>query len=564
MPEQVDAIAQPEAAALPSRDVRLTPAPEFHNLAQTRLQEFTQATLKDSASLFLLSEASGVNLSAPSLQQQSVAEAFSSLRRQCPTIWDVGTALQSAEDRLRYGQGQTIRTGAVGTDPQLMGSIQRGNSFIGKFAQEVYQQYGTPVSDQTKSVILDRFSTWSSAGVIPDQAFYIQEMAVCAAAQNLTQQDAAAVLRGIEGYKRYNFWPLSQYGVQEQARYARFNQALTRLQLISAGHAPGGGHLDQYESLVYLPSQFQAEAVKQPEPIKPENAISTELSYWENSKGNEGGRCLVDRVEMQQRYTFQCTERGRFIYFTAANQNIESLLNRFDEINRRLAQTLGTDGTRSVRVVLVPEAKYCPRGGYAKPDGTGFILAPAQDLDQVYAHEAVHASLAQIFGTSHSAAATEGAAMYLARVVNPHDRRNDYVAQKYGDDQIVRIRGDGGQIGLSNTQMLDNAGEARSKADYEYAYKFGGLLAEFIVGKVGIEGYLKFYHRTCLPNLYDSDTGKQLLVNGKKAPGVGEREINAQALKAMASLTGRPDMRPENILQEFTDFAVARNAKGAF
>ncbi|OGY09102.1 MAG: hypothetical protein A2782_00065 [Candidatus Blackburnbacteria bacterium RIFCSPHIGHO2_01_FULL_43_15b] len=541
-----------------------TSSPEFQNLAKSRLQEFTQATLKDSASLFLLSEASQVDLSAPNIQPQVAMAAFLLLRRQCPTVWDIGATLQGAEGRLKCGQGQTIRAGAIGTDPQLMGSIQRGNTFIGKFAQEVYEQYSTPVSDRTKNVILGRFNTWASVKTVPDEAYYVREMAVCAASQNLTQQDAAVVLRGIENYKRYNFWPLSQYGAQEQARYARFNQALTRLQLVLAGHVSGGGHLDQYESLIHLLSQSQAEVVKQAELVRPESTIGTELSYWENSIGNEGGLCLVDRVEMQQRYTFAHTERGRFVYYTATNQNIEPLLNRFDEINRRLAQTLGTDGTKPVHVVLVPEAKYCPRGGYAKLDGTGFILASSQDLDQVYAHEAVHANLAQIFGTSHSATATEGAAMYLARVVNPYDKRNDYVAQRYGDDQIIRIRGKGGQIGLSNTQMLDNAGEARSKADYEYAYKFGGLLAEFIVSRVGIEGYLQFYKRTCLPNLYDSDTGKQLVANGKRAPGVGEREINAQALKAMAALTGRPDMRPENVLQEFTDFAAARNAKGAF
>src|SRR3989344_5958 len=541
-----------------------TSSHEFQNLAKSRLQEFTQATLKDSASLFLLSEASQVDLSAPHIQPQVAMAAFLLLRRQCPTVGDIGATLQGAEGRLKCGQGQTIRAGAIGTDPQLMGSIQRGNTFIGKFAQEVYEQYSTPVSDRTKNVILGRFNTWASVKTVPDEAYYVREMAVCAASQNLTQQDAAVVLRGIENYKRYNFWPLSQYGAQEQARYARFNQALTRLQLVLAGHVSGGGHLDQYESLIHLLSQSQAEVVKQAELVRPESTIGTELSYWENSIGNEGGLCLVDRVEMQQRYTFAHTERGRFVYYTATNQNIEPLLNRFDEINRRLAQTLGTDGTKPVHVVLVPQAKHCPRGGYAKLDGTGFILASSQDLDQVYAHEAVHANLAQIFGTSHSATATEGAAMYLARVVNPYDKRNDYVAQRYGDDQIIRIRGKGGQIGLSNTQMLDNAGEARSKADYEYAYKFGGLLAEFIVSRVGIEGYLQFYKRTCLPNLYDSDTGKQLVANGKRAPGVGGREINAQALKAMAALTGRPDMRPENVLQEFTDFAAARNAKGAF
>ncbi|MBI2590982.1 MAG: hypothetical protein HYW33_03890 [Candidatus Blackburnbacteria bacterium] len=556
MPEQV------EASGISSIQTA-TSSPEFQNFAKSRLQEFIQATLKDRASLFLLSEASKVDLSAPDIQPQVAMAAFLLLRRQCPTVWDIGAALQAAESRLQYGQGQTVRAGAIGTDPQLMGSIQRGSTFIGEFAREVYEQSGTPVSDRTKDAILGRFNTWASVKTVPDEAYYVREMAVCAASQNLTQQDAAAVLRGIENYKRYNFWPLSQYGAQ-QARYARFNQALTRLQLVSAGHVSGGGHLDQYESLIHLPSQSQAEVVKQADLVKPESAIGTELSYWENSIGNEGGRCLVNRVEMQQRYTFAHTERGRFVYYTATNQNTEPLLNRFDEINRRLAQTLGTDGTKPVHVVLVPEAKYCPRGGYAKPDGSGFILAPAQDIDQVYAHEAVHANLAQIFGTSQSATATEGAAMYLARVVNPYDKRNDYVAQRYGDDQIIRIRGKGGQIGLSNTQMLDNAGEARSKADYEYAYKFGGLLAEFIISRVGIKGYLQFYNRTCLSNLYDSDTGKQLVANGKRAPGVGEREINAQALKAMAALTGRPDMRPENILQEFTAFALARNAKGPF
>src|SRR3989344_9591014 len=200
-----------------------TSSHEFQNLAKSRLQEFTQATLKDSASLFLLSEASQVDLSAPHIQPQVAMAAFLLLRRQCPTVWDIGATLQGAEGRLKCGQGQTIRAGAIGTDPQLMGSIQRGNTFIGKFAQEVYEQYSTPVSDRTKNVILGRFNTWASVKTVPDEAYYVREMAVCAASQNLTQQDAAVVLRGIERYKRNNFWPLSQYGAQEQHIYAQFN-----------------------------------------------------------------------------------------------------------------------------------------------------------------------------------------------------------------------------------------------------------------------------------------------------------------------------------------------------
>lgn len=691
MPEHVDTRLIPvQVMPQVSQEIRFPPAPpELGNTPKARLQEFSRTTINDSYAVVLLSEAAHVDLSAmlgvashsPDQQQQAVSQAFLSLRRQCPTIWDIGTALQGAEHRIRYGQGQTIRTGPAGGDPVMMANFQRANNSIGKFAQEVYLQYGTPVSDQTKTVILDKFNTWALGHRFPDQDFYVREMANCAAAQNLTQQEAAAVLRGVDGYKKLNYWPTNQYSFQDQAAYARFAQSLTRLQLVAAGHASGGGQVDRYELVANISFQVKQEHIEPVESLKPqeqaltkENAVDkawalaqrnpsakdllsmlkqrknnwsdaaissnpglaatmrredvsdivewitqssdwegwadinrvlerdivrnvdarglgtqyrqsrdelidavapyialnktppipNELSAWENSTGKEGGRCLVDRTEMHRKYQFQRVERGKFVFYTAVNQNMEPILNRFEDINNRLVQTLGTDYTKRVHVVLVPEAKYCPRGGYAKPDGTGFILAPSQDIDQVYAHEAAHVILGQVFGISNSATASEGAAMYLARVVNPQDQRNDYVAQRYGDDQIVKIRGNGGQIGLSHTQMLDVAHEPRSKADYEYAYKFGGLLAEYICSKVGVEGYLRFYQRTCLSNLYDSDTGKALIVNGKKQAGVGEREINAQALKAMAAQTGRPDMRPENILQEFSAFAAARNAKGAF
>lgn len=264
--------------------------------------------------------------------------------------------------------------------------------------------------------------------------------------------------------------------------------------------------------------------------------ITNQLDFWSSGQLASGGSCLEQREDLEQTYNYKRVEvEDLVIYSPDHNQSTINEIRRLtSEIDNIMLGQLGDRGR--VHILLVPEAKYCPRGGAASPDGRRMIVDWShQDKWRVLAHEYVHDVLSQKYGFSKVPAAVEGAAVFFAKQKFPLDPRNDYDRSPYGFTDVIDIAREGQSVGISHTQMLERSGRnvnSDSEA-YEYSYRFGGFLTEYIFNKFGREKYLEFYQMTCRDNLFDSISGRKLIENGVIQPDVRQRDIITQAIRSI-------------------------------
>lgn len=285
-----------------------------------------------------------------------------------------------------------------------------------------------------------------------------------------------------------------------------------------------------------------------------------EINFWANTPAAAGGPPLKDKDEMLARYRFERVEYGSLVFYCPQGYDRRAL-EGIVKIDGQVRQLMGNkiEKRRRTHILIPPEEKYSPRGAVGD---TRVILPSGENVYRIAAHEFVHSQLAQLYGYSNSASAAEGAAMYFARRIHPRDPLNDYLNFPIGQAEMEHILQVDPSLGISHTQLLEKAGTRAAlpvgMTEYEYAYRFGGFLAEYIVAHFGIDAYLAFYQRTCSRNLFDGETGKQLVKDGAKVAGVGQREINRQALRAMLATVGRGSVTPEQIEQEFTVYMRGR------
>ncbi|MBI2268610.1 MAG: hypothetical protein HYU80_04220 [Candidatus Blackburnbacteria bacterium] len=300
-----------------------------------------------------------------------------------------------------------------------------------------------------------------------------------------------------------------------------------------------------------------------------------EINFWANIPAAAGGPPLQEKDEMLARYRFERVEYGSLVFYcpqayeAVSKQLLQSrnelydrkILEEIVKIDGQIRQLMGNKLERRKRthILIPPEEKYSPRGAAID---TRVILRAGEHIYRNAAHELVHSQLAQLYGYSSSASAAEGAAMYFAKKVHPRDPLNDYATFPIGQAEMAHVLQTDPSLGVSHTQLLEKAG-ARGNlpagiTEYEYAYRFGGFLAEYVATHFGVDAYLAFYQRTCSQNLFDGKTGKQLIKDGVKVAGVGQREINWQALRAMLATVGKGGTTPEQIEQEFTVYMKGR------
>ena len=108
-------------------------------------------------------------------------------------------------------------------------------------------------------------------------------------------------------------------------------------------------------------------------------------------------------------------------------------------------------------------------------------------------------------------------------------------------------------VGISPTGMLEKVGKRLSpQQEYEYAYRFGAFLAEYIVGKFGKEKYLEFYRKTCANKLYRYDNGEPLIQNGSVVSGVRQRDIIIHALRSVGIDPGDAEQGLDSVMKAGT------------
>lgn len=278
------------------------------------------------------------------------------------------------------------------------------------------------------------------------------------------------------------------------------------------------------------------------------NPVDNELSYWDTKQLPSGGAVLQAKQELETRYKYQRVEMDNIVFYCSDMTSLQEL-----QALQKLA--LEMDGVLENRLVarkrmhitLIPEGKFCHRDGAADPKGERFIVNLGHDdRYRIFAHEYVHAYLGQFLGASKVTTASEGAALFFSKKRFPADKRNDY-SFMHGWTDVQDLISQNLPAGLSHTQMLENLGKKGSVQipDYEYAYRFGGFLAEYLINNYGIEKYLEFYKSTCFNNLFDNQTGKPLIQNGEAV--TSQREIMTQVLR-------RIGFNPDQIAREFDSY----------
>lgn len=273
--------------------------------------------------------------------------------------------------------------------------------------------------------------------------------------------------------------------------------------------------------------------------------INKELSYWETNQLASGGIVLQARVELETRYKYQNIAMGNLVFYCPDQLTFDQL-QPLQRLAREMDQVLGNRLVvrKRMHIMLVPESKFCPRGGAADPTGNRLIVDLSHDdRYRIFAHEYVHAYLGQFAGASKVATVSEGAALFFARKRFPQDRRNDYRFM-YGWTDVQNLISQHLLVGLSHTQMLENIGKKGQDQipDYEYAYRFGGFLTEYIINTYGLDKYFELYKSTCFDNFFDNQTGKQLIKNGIAV--ASQREIMTQVLR-------RIGFNPDQIAEDF-------------
>lgn len=280
--------------------------------------------------------------------------------------------------------------------------------------------------------------------------------------------------------------------------------------------------------------------------------VDNELSYWETKQSASGGTVLKAKQELETRYKYQRVEMGNMVFYCSdmtSPQELQTLQKLALEMDGVLENNLVA--RKRMHIMLIPEEKFCPRGGAADPNGERFIVNLGHDdRYRIFAHEYVHAYFGQLLGVSKVTTASEGAALFFSKKKFPADRRNDY-SYMHGWTDVQDLISQNLPAGLSHTQMLENLGKKGSVQvpDYEYAYRFGGFLTEYLINNYGMEKYLEFYKSTCFNNLFDSQTEKPLIQDGEAV--AFQREIMTQVLK-------RIGFNPDQISREFDSYLKQR------
>lgn len=101
------------------------------------------------------------------------------------------------------------------------------------------------------------------------------------------------------------------------------------------------------------------------------DVITNELDYWEGQTLSSGGAVLQNRPELAER--LQRVEMGNLVvYITREDaQKNPQYLTGIQKVARGMEQFVmghSIDKGR-MHVLLVPDARFCPRGGAAAPDG---------------------------------------------------------------------------------------------------------------------------------------------------------------------------------------------------
>ncbi len=287
-----------------------------------------------------------------------------------------------------------------------------------------------------------------------------------------------------------------------------------------------------------------------------QDPIQNELTIWSHTNGTDGNFPLRQPENLRIDHNLQRVELGMFVFYVPEAQ--KDRISAFGMLAQQMESVIGIKAgeRKRVHILLVPGSEFCPRGGFASSDGRRIIIdVNHPDNFRVFAHEYVHTFLGQTLGSSKSAAAMEGAAVFFARQRFPLDPRNDYGSNfLWGFTDIVDLNQKYIEIGLSHTQMLEKVGKSDLTAQekYEYAYKFGGFLAEYIITNFGKEKFLEYYQKTCQDNFFNSTTGRQLIKDGVCV--VGEREVVEQALRSVG-------LNPDLIRKDFDSFIKQRTIK---
>lgn len=274
-----------------------------------------------------------------------------------------------------------------------------------------------------------------------------------------------------------------------------------------------------------------------PKEISAKDVIRQQVEWWGRGTLATGEPALQNGQEMLGRYPFISTFKGNLRFFHPSGNHYQPIIDGFAQLNEKVKKITVTPN-RSVNILMVPESRFCPRGGGAAPSGDMILVdvSPTErDLYGVWAHERVHSIFSQSYGICSLPDLIEGAAMYFSRKVSPADPRNDYEALASQLKVYEKLAAERGPMGVSHTALL---GQLQIKDEeklvpYEYSYVFGAFLAKHIVETYGQDKYLEFYQKTCHVNLFDNATGQQLIENHELCPGVKNRDVIRQALRSV-------------------------------
>ena len=184
-------------------------------------------------------------------------------------------------------------------------------------------------------------------------------------------------------------------------------------------------------------------------------------------------------------------------------------------------------------LMIVPDKKYLTRS-----------CAPGQDIlmntqaPDVAAHELVHTKLYGQYGQSAADAVIEGMAVYITFEVVT-EAPNNNVEKHYGYKDALELEDQNLPVGLSHTAFVKNVGKKLdTQGVYEYSYRYGRYLVEYIDTTYGRDFLLQFYKNTC--NRVVDKTGRVLANNGHLEYQVKQGDVIAAAVEKTASSLGVP------------------------
>lgn len=299
--------------------------------------------------------------------------------------------------------------------------------------------------------------------------------------------------------------------------------------------------------------------VGEPTRLPTPKIIEEQVKWWEGRIFATGEPALLNGREMLSRYPFAATFKGNLCFSHPRGKRYQPIIEEFTQLDEKVRSAVGLSPNRGVNILMVPESRFCPRGGGAAPSGDTILVdvSPAQmNLYNTWTHERIHSVFSQSYGICSVPDLTEGAAMYFTQKALPDYALNHYeliASQLNVYEKLAKKRG---PIGISHTALLGQLGMGGGgRVAYEYSYVFGAFLAKHIVEKYGRNKYLEFYQETCQTNLFDTVSGRQLIANHQICPGVKNRDIISQALKLVGL---DPLLIDRELSQELQELAMAK------